>query len=149
MLLFGSRGSTKLVRCYFKWQVNAYRVEPEIHAALLRKIGLANVSCLGVLYGLIPKHLGFVRVSWPDLAQYLQRKFPEDAEALLEEARRRRAKAYLHVFLRLLKGQGVSNPHLFLRPMRINREMKAALARWLEGFSREEDQERWGTVGRG
>src|ERR1700730_9386541 len=43
-LRHGSRRSGKLVRCYWKDQVGAYRVELELHSGLLRKHDIDGVT---------------------------------------------------------------------------------------------------------
>ena len=138
-LRYGSRGSSKLVRCYWKSAINRYRVEPELHSAFLRKYRVSDVADIGALYGpLLRAHCHFMRISWNKLGQHLNRKFGRDGQKLLDGARDRGDKS-LRSALRFLKNQGVTNTHRFLRPLRMNDDIASAFRTWLDSFVKDED----------
>lgn len=139
-LRYGDRRSPKLIRCYWKRNLDCYRIELELHSALLRRIGVSDISEFGRLYTIVPSHFSFVTISWKRLERYLRKKFGRDAQVLLEEARTR-AERSLRLALGFLRRSGISNPHRFLVPLQLNREIKMALRKWLAGFCRPEDQE--------
>jgi hypothetical protein len=139
-LRYGDRRSPKMVRSYWKRNLKCYRIELELHSALLRRIGVTEISQFGRLYSVVPSHFSFVTISWKKLERHLRKKFGSDAHVLLEEARAR-AERSLRLALRFLRRSGISNPHRFLVPLRLNREIKMALRKWLAGFCRPEDQE--------
>jgi hypothetical protein len=45
-LRYGGRKSAKLVRCYWKTNKHAYRVEVELHSSLLNQHGIRDVRDL-------------------------------------------------------------------------------------------------------
>ena len=134
-LRYGSRSSPKLVRCYWKRNLRCYRVELELHSALLRKIGLIDVHEWGRLYRLVPSHLSFEAISWRKLGRHLRRKFGQHDDALLQETRRR-AENSLASAMRFLRRKGILNPHRFLYALRVNEEVKVAMRGLLSDFSR-------------
>jgi hypothetical protein len=141
-LRYGSRKSGKLVRAYWKDEVNAFRVEVEMHSQLLsrrrrqraRKTAdeltndLANVP-----YLLFPKHIAFMRFRWAALKRYLKRRLGRRGSELFNEARAKAAIS-LQAAARFLRTSGVNNVHRFLVPMRINEEMDSALTKWSLDF---------------
>jgi hypothetical protein len=132
---FGSRGSTKMVRCYPKRQLDAYRVELELHSGLLRKLGINKCADLyKVASKVCPSHVDFVGFRWGRLARSLNRRFGVKGPDILREARRRRDEVSLRDALRFLTQQGFPNPHRFLFRLEINNEIRAALRRWAELF---------------
>ena len=132
---FGSRGSTKVVRCYEKKQLNAYRVELELHRGLLRKFGINNCQDLYLVASKVwPSHVEFVGVRWGRLARALARRFEAKGVDILQETRRRRDELSLRDALQFLVERGVPNPHRFLKELEINADVRAALRRWAELF---------------
>jgi hypothetical protein len=135
LLRYGGRACPKLVRAYHKEPLNCFRVEIEVHRSLLRKQGLEKVSDLGtVAIRLVPAHAQFVTFRWAKLEAYLNRKLGREGAGVYEEARRQ-ADLSLRAARTYLAKKGVTNPHRFLGPLRINRDIKAALRRWAERFS--------------
>jgi hypothetical protein len=131
---FGSRASPKLVRFYWKQQINQFRVEVEAHSAFLRKYAVSQVSDLGTLaMKVFPAHFRFFRIGWEKLQPYLTRNFGPDGREICDEARRR-AESSLGAVTRYLARNGVQNPHRFLRSLRINRAVREAIRNWAEGF---------------
>jgi hypothetical protein len=137
---YGGRSCPKLVRCYRKKELGRYRVELEVHSALLRKCSVFTVSNLGTLcLRLRRSHFRFVGIRWRSLDAYLAKKFGPKGRGLLEEAQERAAVS-LRRALRFLSRNGVTNPHRFLRPLRINRDIDSALRFWFERFLREQPE---------
>jgi hypothetical protein len=131
---FGSRGSTKVVRCYLKRKLNAYRVELELHRGLLRKFGVNKCEDLYMVASKVfPSHVEFVGVRWGKLARSLTRRFGSQGADILRGTRRRRDEVSLRA-LRFLSHRGVPNAHRFLKSLRLNSEIKIALRRWAETF---------------
>jgi hypothetical protein len=139
-LRFGGRLCPKLVRCYFKKELGCFRVELEIHRSLLRKAGVEKVSNLGTAAVItVPAHLKFVAFRWSKLQAYLNRRFGKDGVRLCDNTRRRAVHS-LRAATRYLAKNGVANPHRFLAPLRINRDIKAALRSWADRLSLEEPE---------
>jgi hypothetical protein len=136
-LRYGSRKSGKLVRCYWKSQVNAFRVELEIHSQLLKRHRIEVAEDLaGVIDVIRPKHLRFVRLDWKRLEAHLERRFSPKHQWRIRKARALASRSLQKTF-RFLRGQGVHNVHRFTREMRINRAVENALFRWSEDFRKE------------
>lgn len=139
-LRYGSRSSPKLVRCYRKSNIDADRIELEIHSALLRKMEVAKVHDLHLIASkLFPRHIRIVGVRWRELEAHLLRRFGNSGTTVLAETRRIRDEVSLRDAMRLLSGKGVVNPHRFLRPLRVNEQIKAALRVWAERFYWEQE----------
>jgi hypothetical protein len=134
-LRLGSRGSLKLVRCYQKEALDCFRVELELHSALLRKFGVEDCRKLYVVASkLIPSHLCFLGFRWKKLARSLTRRFGSKGADILREARRRRDDVSLRDALRFLTEQGLPNAHRFLFRLEINKEVEVALRLWAKKF---------------
>ena len=129
-LRYGSRRSGKLVRCYWKDQIGAYRVELELHSRLLREHEIDRVRDICRVSGVIfPKHCRFVTFAWERLQRYLERRFGQRCERILAVARRL-ANLSLRRASRYLRRKGVNNVHRFLVSLRMNREIEKALLEW-------------------
>ena len=134
-LRFGSRQSPKLVRCYWKPEIQRYRVELELHGSLLRNLAIRNVVNLPeVATRLCPAHICFERIDWDRLEAYLSRRYGKiGGERRSEEAReqakisRSRARKFLSA--------SVYNPHRFFQATVRNRTVQDALQRWADGFA--------------
>lgn len=141
-LRYGSRKSAKLIRAYWKAEVNAFRVEVELHSRLLsrgrreRARKTANELTNDVAtapYLLIPKHVCFMRFRWPALRRYLTHRLGRLGCRVLDEARAK-ATISLRAAAYFLRRSGVNNVHRFLVPMRINEAMDSALTKWSLDF---------------
>jgi hypothetical protein len=134
-LRYGSRGSPKLVRCYFKERLGRYRIELEIHSGLLRKLGIASGYELGRLASqLLPAHFQFVGFRWDQLRAHLVKKFGQvEADLILEEARER-SDSSLRDATRYLSQSGVTNVHRFFGRLKLNRPIQSAMSRWAKRF---------------
>jgi len=131
---YGGRGCPKLVRCYWKKELDRYRVELEVHPALLRKCSVSKVTDFGTLCSnLLRSHIRFVGIRRRKLDACLANKFGSNGRALLDGARERAAVS-LRRALRFLSRNGVANPHRFLYGLRINDEIKLALRAWHAHF---------------
>jgi hypothetical protein len=134
-LRFGGRHSAKLIRGYSKPEINAYRVELELHSDYLRGHGLVDVRDLPKLAELIiPDCISFVEIRWDSVTRQLSRKKLPVDQILLEVQSRSHS---LHRVLAYLRGRvGIVNVHRFLRPLPINRSITAALFAWARQWSR-------------
>jgi hypothetical protein len=140
-LRYGSRKSGKLIRCYWKEQVKAFRVELELHSRLLGKARNPredkNYNYAQVPNKILPhhcrKHVRFVRVRWQALQRYLERRSGQDSAAVLQQARAK-ACVSLQSVTAFLRRKQVNNVHRFLAPMRINEAIGAALTKWEMDF---------------
>jgi hypothetical protein len=133
---YGSRKSGKLIRCYWKQQLNAFRVELELHSRLLSKGRLKKEQNFNfkdvpnrILPNVFPDHIQFVRFRWEALEKYLTRRFGQQGMNILEQARAK-ARVSLRSATRFLRRKQVNNVHRFLVPMRINKAIDAALTKW-------------------
>jgi hypothetical protein len=134
-LRFGGRGSPKLVRCYWKPALDCFRVELELHAALLRRFSIADITDLPkVRRAVFPRHFRFVGFKWRRLESHLLRKFDSEGRSIYEEVRRR-SEISLQSALRFLKGKEVANAHRFLRALRLNEDVERALDAWASRYS--------------
>jgi hypothetical protein len=135
-LRYGTRHSAKLVRCYWKEQVSAYRVELELHSQLLRRFGVNKTQDPSEIdFGIVPKHFRFARLRWRALSEYVNRRMGSDADHVLEGARERAATSILKA-MRFLRRKGIPNVHRFLKPLAINEQVKKAIADWAFEFHR-------------
>ena len=133
-LRHGARKSGKLVRCYRKKEVQALRVEVELHSQLLKKHHIQELYDLdGVAFVVHPKHFRFVAIRWKALGRYLQARDTGDADTIIREAHER-AEVSLNRALKYLRRNGVLNTHRFLRPMQINDSIQKALTKWAIDF---------------
>jgi hypothetical protein len=98
-LRYGTRKSSKLVRCYVKPPVSSYRVELELHSGFLRKHRIASFLDLEKLVtSICPNHLLFVQIRWERLRQYLVQKFGDRRGGAIFQAARERSRSLLLVF---------------------------------------------------
>ena len=134
ILYYGSRYSTKFYRVYGKVSIGAFRVEVEIHRGLLKWCGIVSPRFLWTLARLLyPRHIQFVHLNWDVLKAHLARRgLP--GEKILRNAQARQGS--LHDVLRYLRREaGISNPHRFLRPLKVNRKIRRALNAWADSFT--------------
>ena len=130
---FGTRKSCKYVRCYWKDELEVYRVELELHGRLLRRHKIAMLEDLISLPALIyKKHLWFVTFNWSALKQYLKTKIGRRRHELIAVAQERRIS--IKRLQRYLRRKGVLNPNRFLVSLAINDEINRALKRWERHF---------------
>jgi len=140
-LRYGTRRSGKLVRSYWKEEVEAYRVELELHSRLLleanSKTKEKNYEFIDVPNHIFPihieKHFRFVRIRWRALKRYLLRRFGRRGQTILHVARSK-AQQSLGSVTAFLGSEGVVNVHRFLKPMLINKLIDRALTDWFRDF---------------
>jgi hypothetical protein len=136
-LRYGARHSGKLVRCYQKAKLGAYRVELELHSQLLRQHGIRRIENLDKAQFVFPGHIRFVTPSWKRLFRFLNRKFgAQRAEAILSAAKRHAPS--LPCLCAYLRSKGICNVHRFFDDTRINREVNRALQEWARSFFEKE-----------
>ena len=139
-LRYGSRKAAKLVRCYWKQEINAYRVEPELHPGVLDKYDIVAVQDLPkVARAIYPKHVHFGEIDWRKLRSYLAKRDPRDGEDIFQGALKR-AKSMRRV-TQYLRRKRIPNVHRFLVPLAINAKVKQALEKWALQFEKEYAQE--------
>ena len=132
---YGTRASSKLVRCYSKHELSCFRVELECHGQLLQRYSISQVGHLGSFAPqLYPDHIRFVGFRWNKLRRYLTRRFGPAGQRIYEEVENRAARS-LRLATRFLSEQGVPNTYRFLRPLPINDGIQPALDRWATRFS--------------
>lgn len=134
-LYYGGRKTDKLVRCYQKLKLGVFRVEVELHSAILRRTHISTLDdflCLPqVVY---PKHLHFVEFDWSRLEQHLNARSRAESRRIIAGARRRGAS--LRRVRRYLNRKGVVNIHRFLVPLAMNKQVRRALDRWARHFKK-------------
>jgi hypothetical protein len=133
-LRFGTRRSGKLVRCYWKKEVDAYRVELELHSGLLRTRHVNQLDDLPkAAVAIFPRHLRFAEVSWTCLEQHLSRRYGSSTPEILLQAKRK-SRGSLHSASRYLRRKGVRNVHRFFRLLSVNQLVENALHDWAKNF---------------
>jgi hypothetical protein len=135
---FGTRKSQKFGRCYDKENINAYRVELELHSAWLRAHKIREVNELAKLSALLPrKELKFVRLDLEALERQLrQAKIPVEPE--IQRARNISGGLYF-TMLRLRQRLGLRNTHRLLITLKTNARVERALRKWADRWRREGD----------
>jgi hypothetical protein len=128
-LRFGTRKSPKMIRCYWKEEVKAFRVELEFHSSFPT---LPQTDCLLYLLSVDNQEFSFVRVDWKTLDVYLNKKGTRGKE-IAAEARARYTS--LQRLLRYLRKSGVNNPHRFLRVMKKDELIRRAIDAWCRSMS--------------
>jgi hypothetical protein len=145
-LRYGSRKAAKLVRCYWKNEINAYRVELELHPGVLDKHDVVTVQDLPkAARAIYPKHIRFAEINWEKLREYLTRRNGENAEAIFEGAFKRRRS--MRRFTEYLRRQGIPNVHRFLVQLTFNEKVKRALETWAIQFEKEYEEEHHSVLG--
>ncbi len=135
-LYYGGRKSDKLVRCYKKSEVGAYRAELELHSGLLRHHDIFVLDDLVQLPEVLcPKHLQLVDLDWNRLKQHLARKLGEKSGDVFAGARKR--KMSILRLQRYLRRKAVVNTHRFLEPLGMNADISGALRKWIRKFNGE------------
>jgi hypothetical protein len=138
-LRYGSRLSTKLVRCYWKKQIERYRVELELHAALLKKHSIRKIADLPLIVTkLWPKHISFKVMRWEKLESHLVRRYGSQGGRRFCAGARERAEKSMYAVNEFLSGT-VHNPHRFWGSSMINRDIREALYRRGEWFGFDEE----------
>jgi hypothetical protein len=135
-LRYGARQSDKLVRCYWKKEVNAFRVELELHSQWL---GLPQTDCLLYTMGLRENHFRFVYVRWRALDSYLLSK-GKPGKRIAKRARLHYGS--IHQLLKYLRSVGVKNVHRFLRTSKMDAEIRQAFEIWRHSLSPRERNRR-------
>jgi hypothetical protein len=127
-LRFGTRNSAKLVRCYQKANLGAYRVEIQLNSCWMRKHDVRSFQDLRILSALlIPNHFRFVRLDRRAIENYLARtrftRHPPDRA--ISEPRS------IHAELKRLRNRlGVVNGHRFLRELPETRGIRRKFQSW-------------------
>jgi len=126
---FGTRKSHKLVRCYDKEGIRAFRIELEPHSSWLRRHHIRRLDAMSQLSKLlVPRHVEFVELDWTKLRMHLIRRGLRPT-AIVEAARHREDSLH-QVTDYLRRTVGIQNVHRLLLPMPINAEMNDALEEW-------------------
>jgi hypothetical protein len=130
--LYGSRKTGKLVRCYRKKELDAFRVEVEVHSSWLRRYGIVTILDVWKLpASLFPKHIRFVNVNWMALRKHLSRRGLSSGH-IIQQAKDRSDS--IHAVMELLRNSGVHNPHRFLLTVAPSREIFQSLKNWARTF---------------
>ena len=143
-LRFGTRSGPKLVRCYEKKVIGAYRVELELHRSWLKKNSIVNLADFQrMTKKLYPYHIQFLAFHWERLRACLIRKFGKREGLRIIREGQERSESSLRNACRYFSSTGVPNVHRFLRPLQINRAVRAAITIWARNFSIEEETDSW------
>jgi hypothetical protein len=131
---YGSRKGPKLVRIYWKEELEVFRIEGEFHSPFLRRHEIDTEHDINrVASKFYPAHIRFVEIDWKLLRRHLRRKHGKEvAEQMLASARTRETS--IRRVTRYLRRKGVANVHRFYRPLAINREIKHALEDWATDY---------------
>jgi hypothetical protein len=127
----GTRRSSTMTRGYHKSEIDAYRLEIELHSAWLRSNGIRNPEDLSSLpHLLMPSRLWFVRIDWGSLKARLSRKGLPVGRILCRT--RSKASCLSRTLEYLRVDVGLSNVHRFLRPLKINNVIQQELKVWAD-----------------
>jgi hypothetical protein len=139
-LRYGGRKSAKLVRPYWKQEINAYRVEVELHPGVLDQYNVVAVQDLPkAARAIYPKHVHFADIDWEKLRVYLARRRGKNGEAIFEGTVKRRKS--MRRVTQYLRRHRIPNVHRFLVPLAANVKVKQALETWALQFEKEYEQE--------
>lgn len=128
------------MRPYRKPEINAYRVELELHPGVLDQCEIVAVQDLPKAARAIhPKHVHFAEMDWEKLRLYLAKRERQNGEAIFEGAVKR-ANSMRRV-TQYLRRQRIPNVHRFLVPLAVNKKVKQALETWALQFQKEYQQE--------
>jgi hypothetical protein len=131
--LYGARHGDKLARCYYKENLNALRIEVQLHSRFLRQQHIAQIQDLPKLpAALFPKHLTFVQLDWDAINTHLSKKrlgTPQIAQKLRKEA------TSIHGVMNFLRSQAcVRNPHRFLKQIAPSKAVQELIEEWAADF---------------
>jgi hypothetical protein len=128
-LHFGKRRSAKFVRCYWKEQVSAYRVELELHGQWST---LPQSEHLLYLLTIGPEDFRFVNFDWDALDSHLRAKAGRGKRIA---AGSRLHSESIHELLGYLRSVGIRNPHQFFRTSEKDVLIRNAMSVWNESLS--------------
>jgi hypothetical protein len=123
LLRYGTRDSDKMARCYWKPQVNAFRVELEFHSGK----DLPETDCFLYTMRVWENDFRFVYVRWRALDSHLAGKGVR-GKRIAREARLHYNS--IHELLGYLRSVGVNNPHRFLETSKRDAEIRKAFEKW-------------------
>jgi len=127
---YGSKKGGKFIRAYYKYAIDAQRVEFELRQRFLETHAIRSIYDLWKLADILPgAHIRFVRIDDDRVAQRLrnsakENKIPETLNRLAE------LKPRLHDALTYLRAQGMLNCHRFLVPLSVNKVIRDAAAKF-------------------
>lgn len=129
---WGSRKSSKFVRCYLKKELNALRVETELHSRFLRRYGITSPFDFFKLVDVLPlRHISFSRLDYGKIKSRLARMgfTAADQRKILTTLATMRGDlgeslAYLRRKVKL------KNTQRFLIPLHMNAGIANALRKW-------------------
>ncbi|HLW99795.1 MAG TPA: hypothetical protein VKR82_14195 [Candidatus Acidoferrales bacterium] len=126
---FGTRRSSKFVRCYLRVRTQVFRIELELHAAWLRRNEIQDCFDFQRIPGLIARrHIFFCKLDWDAVIRRIRRTVPNAPLALRNLSWE---KHDLHATLRFLRGElRFTNTHRFLEPLALNGVVTHALNLW-------------------
>jgi hypothetical protein len=128
-LRYGARQADKLVRCYWKSEVDAFRVELEFHSGWP---GLPETDCHLHETGLVANDFRFVYVRWRALDAHLASGGAR-GKGIAAEARVHYGS--IHQLLRYLRSVGIHNAHRFVRTSKKDSEIRQAFEVWRNSVS--------------
>jgi hypothetical protein len=126
---FGARQANKVVRCYWKPEVDAFRVELELHSGWP---GLPETDCLLHKTSLLAQDFRFVYVRWRALDSHLASRGTRGRRIAAEARLHYRS---IHDLLRYLRSVGVKNSHRFVRTSKKDSEIRQAFEVWRNSVS--------------
>jgi hypothetical protein len=128
-LRYGARQTNKLVRCYPKPEVDAFRVELELHSGWL---GLPETDCLLQETSLLAQDFRFAYVRWRALDSHLASRGARGKQIAAEA---RLHYGSIHELFRYLRSVGIHNAHRFVRTSKKDVEIREAFEVWRNSVS--------------
>jgi hypothetical protein len=127
-LHYGTRRSAKFVRCYWKKEIRAYRVELELHSELK----VPESDCLLYQLTVKPDDFRFVNFDWRTLDRHLRGK---GVRGKTIAAGSRLHSDSIHKLLRYLRSAHINNLDQFLGTSEKDPLIRDAIKAWKESLS--------------
>ena len=133
---WGSRKGGKYIRSYYKYAIEAHRVELQLRQRFLESHGIKSLSDLWKLDVILPgAHIRFVRIDDDRVAKRLRNSGRgKEAPAILH--RLSELKPKLHDALTYLRAQRLLNTHRFQVPLRANKLVRDAAMKFRKDWER-------------
>lgn len=136
MLYFGTRRSPVFCRCYWKTEIDSFRIELEVHSEWLQKNGIATPDDFAKFPDLVArKHVAFYKIDPLKLTLALQRLGVPVESTLRKVASRQHD---LSLALRYLRSKvGLTNTRRILVSLKTNMRVEKALRLWARDWEQQ------------
>jgi hypothetical protein len=135
---WGTRKGAKFVKCYSKSEIGKFRLELELRARFLRRHRIKDPYDFQNLAQLLPhRHIWFAKIDDLKLIDHLRRRGVIGEEVISICQRLDPLKRHIHAALsHLRRNVRLNNVRRVLTPLRANRLVREALAKWSANWAR-------------